>query len=110
MSILIEKLKLLIKKYLGITELESGHCLLRKQFENVTRIDSDVGMRGDTLIIITSTLANGRVEIIHKRFENLKKFENFVRVLQDHYGVRGRNLNLDLPQCVDRELFRFDDK
>jgi hypothetical protein len=105
---LFKSLKKFLRKWLGIEALEYEHDHLKKQFENVVRIDSDVGMKGDTMIIITSTLANGRVEVIHVQFDDLRSFEDFIRRLQNNFGVRRRNINFDLPLAVDRQQFRLE--
>lgn len=96
-----------IRRWIGIDSLQYKHDQLRKQFENATMMGCDVGMKRNTTIVIVSQIANGRIEIIHKHYKNLRDFEESVSNLKQFYGIEDKNIYLDLPMGIDKRLFRF---
>lgn len=79
---LIIKIKQRIRKWLGFGEMFIG---------------VDVGIKDETCIIICSKLNNGQIRILDIRFGNYGELKEFIKEVQQRYGIPDRDIICDMP-------------
>ena len=58
----------------------------------------DLGVHGQTTIIIASRLEGGRMKIIDTEFKDKRELEVFIKQIQDRFDVKNWNIIKDMPR------------
>lgn len=90
MKKLINKIRLAIRRWLGLEEIFMG---------------VDMGYRDESCIVIMSRQNNGIVKIIDARFGSQIEVERFVKECQARYGIPQKNTFWDVPYGTRRRSF-----
>lgn len=96
-------MKKLIKRWLGIDDIERKIDYINDTINNLVNIGIDTDFNAQTQIIICSKLNGGQVRIISSYFTNIKDLENFVDNIKAKF--RTEVAQYDVPNNLRKYLY-----